>query len=167
MFALGMCVFASAYGNALGEQKKYEDRIAAHLAEDLAELQLSHAIHSFLLDGSIGYSPITAHVAEQFPLVHTLIIPYASVGDAFHTHMFLMYYIPDIADMRFEASAVDLLREPAILARSCQLPAVRTTKDYSLYLIDDTVVVALGMAHQQRCGTHAAPGQVGLPARSG
>lgn len=155
MLALGMCVIASAYGNALGEQKSYEDRIATHLAEDLAELEPSHPIHSFLLDGSIGYSPITAHVAEQFPLVGTLIIPYMSVDDAFHTHMFLMYYIPQLADMRFQPNAMDLQRMPAILARTCQVPAVRIAKDYSLYLVDDTVVVSLRSALQQRCTSGA------------
>ncbi|OOG36238.1 glucosyltransferase domain-containing protein [Rhodanobacter sp. C05] len=165
MLALGMCVFASAYGNALGEQKNYEDRIAAGLAEDLAELKASHTIDSFLLEGGIGYSPITAHVAEQFPLVHTLIIPYISVGDAFHSHMFLMYYLPDLTDMGFEPSATDLQRAPGLLARSCQMPAARTTRFYSLYLVDDTVVVTLGPAHQQRCATNALSGQVGLSAR--
>ncbi|MGH8157288.1 MAG: glucosyltransferase domain-containing protein [Rhodanobacter sp.] len=151
MLALGMCTFASAYGNALGEQKNYEDRIAAHLAEDLAELRVEHPIRSFLFDGSIGYSPITAHIAEQLPLVHTLIIPYMQVGDVFHTHMFLMYYLPDLVDMRFEPSAADLQRQPALLATACQTPAARNTRFYSVYLVDDTAVVMLRTAHPQRC----------------
>ncbi|WP_266157134.1 glucosyltransferase domain-containing protein, partial [Dyella silvatica] len=45
MLALGMCSFANAYGNALGEQKNYEDRIATRLADDLAEFATSHPIH--------------------------------------------------------------------------------------------------------------------------
>ncbi|WP_460875054.1 glucosyltransferase domain-containing protein [Rhodanobacter koreensis] len=153
MLALGMCTFASAYGNALGEQKIYEDRIAAHLAEDLAELKVEHPIRALLLDGSIGYAPVTAHIAEQFPLVHTLIIPYMQVGDVFHTHMFLMYYIPDVVDMRFEPSAADLQRQPALLARACQTPPARNTRFYSLSLVDDTAVVMLRSARQQRCAT--------------
>lgn len=159
MLALGMCVIASAYGNAMGEQKQYEDRTAAGLAEDLAELRVDHVIHSFLLDGSIGYSPITAHIVEQFPLLHTLIIPYVSVDDVFHTHMYLMYYIPDFTDMRFEARAVDMQREAALLARACQIPAARNTRFYSLYLVDDIAVVMLHSAHQQHCMSNAAPAQ--------
>jgi len=158
MLALGMCVIASAYGNALGEQKNYEDRIGVSLAEDLAELRVNHPIHSFLLDGTIGYSPVTAHVAEQFPLIHPLIIPYITADEAFHTHMFLMYYIPDVADMDFEPRAMDVQREPAILAKSCQIPAIRNTKDYSLYQVDDTAVVSLRGALQQRCVTGGVPG---------
>jgi len=157
MLALGMCVIASAYGNALGEQKNYEDQIGARMAEDLAELRVDHPIHSFLLDGTIGYSPVTAHVAEQFPLIHPLIIPYITEGETFHTHMFLMYYIPDVVDLDFEASAADLQRKPAILAKSCQIPAIRNTKDYSLYLVDDTAVVSLRGALQQRCVIGGAP----------
>jgi hypothetical protein len=72
--------------------------------------------------------------------------------------MFLMYYIPQIADMRFLPNAADLQREPAILAKSCQIPAARNTKHYSLYLVDDTVVVSLRSAHQQRCAISAVSG---------
>ncbi|WP_168170282.1 glucosyltransferase domain-containing protein [Rhodanobacter sp. C03] len=157
MLALGMCVIASAYGNALGEQKGYEDRIAAHLAEDLAELKVSHSIHSFLLDGSIGYAPVAAHVAEQIPLVHTLIIPYISVDDAFHTHMFLMYYLPEVADLRFESGAGGLQQEAALLAETCRMPAVLNTRFYRLYLVDDIAVLSLRPAGQQRCVASAPP----------
>ncbi|OOG45646.1 glucosyltransferase domain-containing protein [Rhodanobacter sp. C01] len=158
MLALGMATFASAYGNALGEQKNYEDRIASHLAEDLAELKVDHPIRALLLDGSIGYSPITAHVAEQFPLVRTLIIPYLQVDDVFHTHMFLMYYVPDLVDMRYEPSAADLQRQTSLLARACQAPPTRNARFYSLSLVDDTAVVMLGAAHQHRCTTAAGSG---------
>ena len=160
MLALGMFTFANAYGNALGEQKNYEDRIASHLAEDLAELKVDHPIHGLLLDGSIGYSPVTAHVAGQFPLVRTLIIPYLQVDDVFHTHMFLMYYVPDVVDLRFEPSAADLQRQPVLLAMACRAPPARNTRFYNLSLVDDTAVVMLGAARQQRCGvsTSSVPG---------
>lgn len=69
VMAIGMCSIASAYGNAAGEQKNYEDRIATRLADDLGELQANHAIDYFLVDGAAGYSPITTHVAHQFPIL--------------------------------------------------------------------------------------------------
>lgn len=151
MLALGMCTFASAYGNALGEQKAYEDRIASHLADDIAQLKADHPIHYFLLDGSIGYAPITAHVVDQFPLVRSLIVPYLSVEDSFHTHMFLLYYITDVTDMRFEPDKEELQRLPSILARSCLVPAATRTAAYSLHLVEDTAVIVLRSANQRHC----------------
>ncbi|WP_238592301.1 hypothetical protein, partial [Staphylococcus aureus] len=52
MLALGMCVLASAYGNAASAQKSYESRIANSLANDLARLKASRGVHAFLLDGT-------------------------------------------------------------------------------------------------------------------
>jgi hypothetical protein len=156
MLALGMCSFASAYGNALGEQKNYEDRIAARLADDLAEFKASNSIHSFLLDGTAGYSPITAHVAEQFPLIQSLIPPYISADDMFHVHIFLMYYISDMVDMRLDADAGVSMLASAILARTCQIPATRSTSAYSLYLIDNIAVVRF-RSTAQRCTTSDTP----------
>ena len=117
-------------------------------------------LQALLLDGSIGYSPITAHVAEQFPLIRTLIIPYLQVDDVFHTHMFLMYYVPDLVDMRYKPSAADQQRQPSLLARACQAPPTRNARFYSLSLVDDTAVVMLGAARQHRCGvsTSSVPG---------
>ena len=156
MFAIGMCVFASAYGNASGEQKSYEERIAAQIASDLAVLGAKHDIHFYLIDGTDGFSPITAHVAEQFPLMNALILPYMAADDVFNTHYFLMSYIPDIVDMRHQAGKEPLRLESAILTSTCHVSAVRVSQAYSLYLIDDTAVVAFGAAHRQRCNPHAS-----------
>jgi hypothetical protein len=151
MFAIGLCVFASAYGNASAEQKSYEERIATQVSDDLAELRANRVIHSYLIDGTDGLSPITTHVAEQFPLIHALILPYMTADDVFNTHYFLMSYFPDIADMRHQAGEEPSQLESAILARTCQVPAVRVSSTYNMYLIDDTAVVAFGAAHQRRC----------------
>lgn len=93
MLAVGMCSLASAYGNALGEQKAYENHIAASLADDLANLKASRNVQGFLLDGDIGFAPITAHVADAFPMITVLISPYIAADDPFHTTDFLMYYV--------------------------------------------------------------------------
>jgi hypothetical protein len=146
-----MCSFASAYGNALGEQKRYEERIAARLADDLADVGAIGSGHSLLLDGAAGYSPITAHVAEQFPLVRSLVPTYISGDDMFHTHIFLLYYIPDMEDLRFRTDAESLKMKSTLLARTCEIPAMRSTQAYNLYVIDGVAVVVFRSAYTQRC----------------
>jgi hypothetical protein len=74
VMAIGMASLASAYGNALGEQKSYEDRIAAHLADDLAAIEAEQPIDAILLSGSAGYAPATAHAIAQI-LIAVLIRP--------------------------------------------------------------------------------------------
>ncbi|TCV93386.1 glucosyltransferase GtrII-like protein [Luteibacter rhizovicinus] len=152
MLALGMCSFASAYGNALGEQKNYEDRIGARLADDLADFRTSHGIHTYLLDGSAGYSPITSHVIEQFPLVRWLIQPYIDGDETFLTPYFLMYYVSDIADMRFRADDAAMQRVSGVLTKACPLPVIRSTQAYDVRLVDDIAVVSFRSA-SARCST--------------
>jgi hypothetical protein len=147
MLALGMCVLASAYGNALGEQKAYEDRIAAGLADDLLDLKASHGVHRYLLDGNIGRSPITRHVAEEFPMVDLLISPYIHAADRFHTNDFLMYYVDGLDNAGRMTDTASVQMQAGLLARAKRSPPVRTTSGYTLRVVDDVAVVTL----------HAAP----------
>jgi succinate dehydrogenase hydrophobic anchor subunit len=149
MLALGMCVLASAYGNALGEQKAYEDRIAASLADDLLNLKASRGVHRYLLEGEIGFSPITRHVAEEFPMIDLLISPYIDADDRFHTTDFLMYYIDGVDNAGRMTDTASAQTQAILLARAQQSPAVRTTSGYTLRVVDDVAVVTL----------HAAPAQ--------
>lgn len=149
MLALGACSLASAYGNALGEQKHYEDRIAASLADDLAELKIEKGIRGFLLDGSIGFSPITAHIAESFPMVHSLISPYLAAADEFHTTDFLMYYVDGVDYIGQQTDPASLQAQSGMLARARQTAAVRTTSGYSVRVIDDLAVVTFHPAPAQ------------------
>jgi hypothetical protein len=149
MLATGMCVLASAYGNALGEQKAYEDRIASRLADDLVDLKASRGIHRFLLDGNIGFSPITRHVAKEFPMIDLLISPYIESGDRFHSTDFLMYYIDGIDNLGRRTDPASLRTRSIILARADQAPTNRTTSGYSLRRVDDVAVVTLHSATAQ------------------
>ena len=151
ILALGMCVIASAYGNALREQKNYENRIAAHLADDLADLKGAGTIDSFLLDGSAGYSPITAHVASQFPITYLLISPYLSAEDRFHSHTFLGYYVSGVTDMRSDESPANLSRITQILAQACSMPAPYTTGAYSVRVIAHIAVVTFRQVAPEHC----------------
>lgn len=147
MLAMGMCSIASAYGNALGEQKAYEDRIAANLADDLAELRVSQGVREFLLDGTIGFSPITTHVADEFPIVNSLISPYIVAKDPFLTPNYLMYFVDGVTNLDRETDPVSVQLQARILARAASTPALRTSTAYTLRVIDKVAVVTL----------HAAP----------
>ncbi|WP_458070471.1 glucosyltransferase domain-containing protein [Rhodanobacter sp. BL-MT-08] len=149
MLAAGMCVLASAYGNALGEQKAYEDRIASSLADDLVDLKASHGVRRFLLDGNIGFSPITQHVAEEFPMINLLIAPYIDSADRFHTTDFLMYFVDGVDNLGQQTDAASMQTQSRLLAEARGMPAIRTTSGYSLRIVDDVAVVTL----------HSAPAQ--------
>ena len=151
VLAIGMCSFASAYGNALSEQRNYEDRIAARLADDFAEFQVRYASNLLLLDGSAGYSPITAHVIEQFPLMRDLIPPYISSEDMFHTHIYLMYYLADFVDLRLNTDAKSLQFASSVFAQTCNSPPAVSTSAYTLHAIQKIAVVTFRADHIQRC----------------
>ena len=152
VLALGMCVVASAYGNALGEQKDFENRIGATLADDLAALSANHTLHFYLLDGATGYAPVTAHVITQLPLIRALVPPYIDADDPFQTPGFLAYYVSTLADAHRQTDAAALARQGAILAQACGEPAVMTRASYQLYLVEDTVVVRFRVAGPHACG---------------
>ncbi len=151
MLAVGMCSLASAYGNALGEQKAYEDRIAAGLADDLADLKATQGIRGFLLDGGIGFSPITAHIAHDFPMVNKLVSPYISSQDRFHTTDFLLYYIAGIDDLGWKTDASSLRMRAVVLQSVCHVVVERARSAYALRVIDHVAVTSFYLAASQDC----------------
>ena len=151
MMAIGMCTIASAYGNAAGEQKSYEDRIATRLADDLGELRASHVVDYFLVDGTAGYSPLTTHVAEQFPILYYL-IPSFIDGDGFYlTHLFFSEYISDIAYFNHNGDAANSRWMNRVLVQACQAPLERRTNAYSLRLVDNVAVVTFHSRQSHPC----------------
>jgi hypothetical protein len=149
MLAIGMCSLANAYGNALGEQKAYEDHIAAGLADDLADLKATQGIRGFLLDGGIGFSAITRHVSEEFPMINLLISPYIDSADRFHTTDFLMYYLDGVTNLGLQTDPASLQTQSTLLAKAHGVDIVRAASGYSLRIVDHIAVVTL----------HSAPAQ--------
>ncbi|HEV2679541.1 MAG TPA: glucosyltransferase domain-containing protein [Rhodanobacter sp.] len=143
LLSLGMCILASAYGNATIAQKDYESRIAGRLADDLAQLKVSRGVHAFLLDGTAGYSPVTAHVIEQLPLIRVLVPQYLTSEHSFQTPDFLAFYISDMTNLQAhdDVAAQSLLS--SLQAHACLMPADIITAHYRLYVIGDTAVVRL------------------------
>jgi len=152
MLALGMCILASAYGNAALAQKNYEDRIASSLADDLAQLRVSRGVHAFLLDGTAGYSPVTAHVIEQLPLVRALVPTYLTSAHSVQTPDFLAFYISDVNNLQAHDDVPAQSLVSSLRARACLMPADVITAHYQLYVVGDTVVVRLsGPGQSPKC----------------
>ncbi|HEV2621795.1 MAG TPA: glucosyltransferase domain-containing protein [Frateuria sp.] len=139
--ALGMASLASAYGNALNEQRLYESRIGARLADDLAQLKATRGIDSLLIEGSDGYAPVTAHVIGQIPLVRSLITPYIAGGAAFQTNSFLDLYVQGITNLSAQADPASAQAHERLLARLGSTGPVVTTSTYRLYVVDRTAVL--------------------------
>jgi hypothetical protein len=143
MLSLGMCILASSYGNAAAAQKDYEGRIAGRLADDLAQLKASRGVHAFLLDGTAGYSPVTAHVIEQLPLIRDLVPQYLSSDHSFQSPDFLAFYISGLINLEAHDDAVAPSLLSSLHARTCLMPADIIAAHYRLYVVGDTAVVRL------------------------
>ena len=93
VWALAFAVVAAAFGNAAGDQRRYEEAIATQLSDDLAALQAQHAASALALRGAAGYSPMAARVIGEWPILERLIAPYLREND-FNTNAFLQHYLP-------------------------------------------------------------------------
>lgn len=149
LLAAGMLVVASAYGNAAASQKAYEDRTASVFADTVETLRSAQTVDSFLVDGTIGLSPLATHVATQFPLVGRLLLPYLDGDDDFVTRNFLRLYLPEL--VRTNRLYGDMDAGKAALARTCFVPPVRAGDRYDIFLVGTTVMLAFHDAHAARC----------------
>lgn len=167
MLAIGMCILASAYGNAAKAQKDYEDHIASSLADDLAQLKASRDVHAFLLDGTAGYSPVTAHVIEQLPLVRALVHPYISSDhSSFQTPDFLAFYISDVTNLQTHGAVPAKSLVSSLRARACLIPADVIAAHYRLYVVGGTALVRLSVPGESPAcvaGQEVGNGRKGQP----
>lgn len=143
MLSLGMCIQASAYGNAAAAQKDYEGRIAGRLADDLARLKASRGVNAFLLDGTAGYSPVTAHAIAQLPLVRDLVPQYLTSDHSFQAPDFLAFYVSGMTNLQAHDDAASQSLLTSLHTRTCLMPADIITAHYRLYVVGDTAVVRL------------------------
>jgi hypothetical protein len=165
MLALGMQVIASAYGNALSEQARYEARIATRLADDYAAMEATAGVRALLLDGSAGYAPATMHAIEQMPILGSMINPYLSAADSFRTAGFLAFHLPFVPYVHYPEATEDQARLLAIkakIAKACSLPAWRHARAYDLYKVDDIAVAVFRNRPATRCDGAADVASVGI-----
>ncbi len=153
MLGLGMATMASAYGNAMSAQKDYESHIGATLADDLTQLAAARGVHGFVLDGAAGDAPIVAHVAEELPLIRSLVPVYLSSDNHFQTPDFLAYYIAGSSNLGERLDPAAQLRAASLRAQSCGMPATLTRIGYRLYVIGDVAVVRLGADNSSICAS--------------
>jgi hypothetical protein len=164
VWAYGMIAFSSIYGNALAEQKNYEEQIASHLADDIAQLKVRQPIDSFLIEGSAGLSPEAEHAAKVFPLIRKLVPAYLAGQDFFNTTNLLNFYVHDTTDLYYESvrGETEQSREQAaqqvasVTRRLRQAPVVRASGTYAMCVVDKTAVVVFLPANEQG---HVSPGQ--------
>lgn len=154
IWALGMLTFANIYGNALSAQQQYENRIASQLSNDLAELKEKNQVADFLLDGSAGLSPLTAHAAEAFPLLNSLVPPYLQERD-FNSRNFMKLYDTGLDEGRQDSARN--ARMDTVLTHVCDAPVLYTRHRYTLRLIDGTAVVSFTGGHASSCPRPDAP----------
>jgi hypothetical protein len=150
MLAAGCSILASVYGNATTQQKAFEENIARTLANDVANVSAQHRLQGILLDGSAGYARLTAHAAEQFPIIRSLVPIYLDAADPFHPHIFLIAYLPDFVDLRLKATPETALRNVQLLDAVCHDAPVTIKSAYRLCVRDDVAIVLFGSAYATR-----------------
>jgi len=153
IWTLAMLSFASIYGNALSAQKQYEAQIASQLSNDLAELKQKQGVTRFLMDGSAGLSPLSAHAAKTFPVLNVLVSPYL-IGNSFHSRSFMKLFGIGLNEVREEPAnnaSADIL-----LAQACNVPTVYIRNRYILRVVDATAVVTFPGGRPLSCPTGPA-----------
>lgn len=86
---------ATAYGNALAEQKRYTDFRVQLLVQDLNYLHLTsdENIH-YYLQGDIGHAPVVRNVENEYPAVKRLV--FSTLGDKNIWCCFYFYFYHDL-----------------------------------------------------------------------
>jgi len=148
VWALGMVVYANAYANAAGAQKRYEDSIAMQIANDLAEVTVDRQSHYLLLSGSAGLAPVTMHAANQFPLIRSLVLPYLSEND-FNSRNFLRFYIQGVEDLNASSSAPTDVE--SVLKTACATKPTHVRSAYALRLVGDIALICLSKQLSSSC----------------
>ncbi len=59
---------AFVFGNALKEQKGYEDRIGGKLWQDLELVSRSYPVETIIMNGNVGYAPVIRPVMKEIQI---------------------------------------------------------------------------------------------------
>jgi hypothetical protein len=71
--AYALIMFGVVYGNAVKEQKLYEQRIGTRLVVGLQKLATAQPYEGVLANGDVGLAPLVVHAAKRFRLIRSLI----------------------------------------------------------------------------------------------
>jgi hypothetical protein len=135
--AYAMIMFAFVFGNALKEQKRYEERIAAELLRDVELITTTRPIGAIIMNGNVGYAPVIRQVMGKYRLLRSLVsIDFRTDrNDASYIHNKLRYY-----GLNTPPEESDQIRAAVLGARANSAP-LRTTENYRLYAIDQHLLI--------------------------
>lgn len=132
-------VFEVAFGNVLSDQWRYSSFRIEALADDLAELFPDKAEQQntqLQIQGDIGFSAITAHVATEYPIINELITSETSglTEHVWGSRRAYYYY-----DLNFEDAFV------ALTGRFdySSMNKIKDTSYHTIYMDDGRVCVVL------------------------
>ncbi|GAB6393339.1 MAG: glucosyltransferase domain-containing protein [Treponematales bacterium] len=89
--ALNCVVITLSFGNALTDQKRYQEFRASLIVADIARFCDNPKEVSVQLENSIGYAPVVRHVAKSFPLVERAIPVHLSKNMRYGYNLFDNY----------------------------------------------------------------------------
>jgi hypothetical protein len=127
--AYGLLVFAAAYGNALGLQKGYEDRLTADIAQDLSALADGAGVRRYTLRGHAARPPVVQHDIRKYPLLDVLVPVYLTAGWGW----------ADDA-LRHAGSDLRFLPHSDVVVNCAAVPAVKR-QAYRIYTREDMAIV--------------------------
>jgi hypothetical protein len=132
-------VMAAVFGNAQRIQNDYENRLAANLADDFADLTRTYrraglSLQSYIVDGTAGYAPLLVTPMAKYPFLAELVPVYLSAGWGWVRDLLYEYNVPQELDTLPGGLG-------ATVSRKCGQPPDRTRANYRLYVVDQTIVV--------------------------
>jgi len=132
-----MIMFAFVLGNALKEQKHYEDQIGAALCDDIEQVTSTHPVEHIIMNGVVSYAPTVRQAMRRYRLLRSLVsIDFrADRNDGDYIHNKLRYYGLNSAPENSDES------RSAILSKTENAVPLRTTNYYRLYAIAQYLII--------------------------
>jgi hypothetical protein len=135
-----MIMFAFVFGNALKEQKSYEDRIGEKLRDDIELISSTYPVDAIIMNGNVAYAPVIRQVMRKYRLLRSLVsIDFRTDrNDGSYIHNKLRFYGLDTPWENSDES------RSAVLSKTGNSVPLRTTEYYRLYAIDHHLVIDFG-----------------------
>ncbi len=131
-----LIAFASVYGNTLGLQKEYEQRISAQITDDLSELQATDGVVRYLLQGHADRPAVALHNIRKFPLLTALVPVHLTEGWGWAGEQ-----------LRHAGTRISYSFAPYgfdVKSSVCALSPAKVRSAYQAYVVRDAVVIVFG-----------------------
>jgi len=136
--AYTMIMFALVFGNALKEQKYYEDRVATQLSDDIQQITGTKSVDHVIMNGNISYAPPIRQAMRRYRILRSLVsIDFRTDrDDGAYIHNKLRYY-----GLNKPPEDSDDSRS-AIISKTEDSVPLRITAYYRLYVVDHYLIIA-------------------------